>query len=96
MAGEITRWEPPSLLEYTWPEISAGGDSVGRFALRPIEGGCVLSLTHLLRAGGDRADFLSGWHWHLDCLDAALLGEARDFDRARWANLRAVYAATLS
>ena len=96
MAGEITRWEPPSLLEYTWPEKSAGGDSLVRFVLRPSEGGCVLTLTHTLRGGGDLADFASGWHWHLDCLDAALVGEAREFDTPRWAALREVYAATLA
>ena len=87
MAGEITRWEPPSVLEYTWPEKSAGGDSLVRFTLRPTEGGCVLTLRHVLRGGGDVADFASGWHWHLDCLDAALVGEARAFDEPRWAGV---------
>jgi len=95
MDGEITQFDPPSLLEYTWPESSAHGNSVVRFELRPDRDGCHLTLTHVLRAGGEMADFASGWHWHLDALDAALLGRGRAFDRERWAALRQVYEATL-
>ncbi len=95
MQGVITRWEPPRVLEYSWTEPQVGGDSVVRFELEPTERGCRLVLTHILRAGGDRADFASGWHWHLDALDSAVEGHARLFDKPRWELLRQAYAATL-
>jgi uncharacterized protein YndB with AHSA1/START domain len=95
MNGEITRWEPPSVLEYTWPETHANGDSLVRWTLRPDVAGCRLTLTHVLRAGGNAADFASGWHWHLDAMDRALLGETVSFDEPRWKTLRKIYQATL-
>ena len=95
MNGRITRWEPPSVLEYTWPEAHARGDSRVRWQLQPDGTGCLLILTHVLRPGGDAADFASGWHWHLDALDRALLGEAVSFDEPRWKILRKIYNVTL-
>jgi uncharacterized protein YndB with AHSA1/START domain len=95
MEGSVLRWEPPHLLEYTWPESAANGDSIIRFEIAEDGGGSRLTLTHILRGGGDLADFGSGWHWHLDALEAALAGEAKAFDETRWSALRQVYAATL-
>jgi uncharacterized protein YndB with AHSA1/START domain len=95
MDGRITAWQPPTLLEYTWPEAAANGDSTVRFELASDDAGTWLILTHRLPSGGDLPDFASGWHWHLDALDIALEGEAREFDRPRWAALRRAYAATL-
>ena len=95
MEGEILGWDPPRRLEYTWPEGAANGDSIVRFEVYDDGGGSRLVLTHVLTGGGDLADFASGWHWHLDALDSALDGEARVFDRPRWAALRQAYAATL-
>jgi uncharacterized protein YndB with AHSA1/START domain len=93
--GRITRWAPPRLLEYSWPEKNANGDSLVRFELFPRDGGSRLVLTHRLDAGGDLSDFASGWHWHLDALDRALEGEAVAFDTPRWQSLRMVYRMTL-
>jgi uncharacterized protein YndB with AHSA1/START domain len=93
--GQITRWVPPALLEYTWPEAEAGANSLVRWKISEAPGGSVLVLTHFFRHAVELADFASGWHWHLDALDAALLGEARPFDKPRWAVLRQIYAATL-
>ena len=95
MKGAILRWEPPRVLEYTWPESTAGADSVVRFEVFDDGTGSRLVLTHILPAGDDLADFASGWHWHLDALDRALEGEAVAFDRPRWAALKRAYAATL-
>ena len=95
MDGEVTCWAPPSVLEYTWPEAQAGGDSLVRFELSPKGAGCRLVLIHTLKAGGDLADFASGWHWHLDALDGAVDGVARTFDKLRWESLRTMYRATL-
>jgi uncharacterized protein YndB with AHSA1/START domain len=95
MHGQITIWQPPRVLEYSWTEREAHGDSLVRFELTPAPQGTVLILTHDLRAGGDTADFASGWHWHLDALDAALRGETSIFDEPRWHALRHIYQATL-
>jgi uncharacterized protein YndB with AHSA1/START domain len=95
--GRITRWEPPRLLEYSWPEKQANGDSLVRFELfASAKGGTRLVLTHRLDAGGDPADFASGWHWHLDALDSAIEDEGRAFDAERWKLLRQVYRMTLT
>jgi uncharacterized protein YndB with AHSA1/START domain len=91
MQGKVLRWDAPRLLEYTWPEKEAHGDSVVRWEIAAAPGGCLLTLTHIFRAGGELADFASGWHWHLDALDGALLGEARAFDHEEWTVLRKVY-----
>lgn len=93
--GRITRWEPPRLLEHGWPEKSANGDSLVRWELSPAGEGTKLVLTHRLDAGGDLADFASGWHWHLDALDRALEGETVPYDAQRWRMLRKVYEMTL-
>ncbi|HLZ82344.1 MAG TPA: SRPBCC domain-containing protein [Caulobacteraceae bacterium] len=95
MAGKILRWDPPRLLEYTWPEAAAGAASVVRFEVFDDGPGSRLVLTHILPDGGDLADFASGWHWHLDALERALEGEAVAFDRPRWSALKRAYAATL-
>jgi hypothetical protein len=66
-----------------------------RTAIRSSGGGTRLVLTHRLDAGGDLADFASGWHWHLDALDRALEGETVPYDAQRWRMLRKVYEMTL-
>jgi uncharacterized protein YndB with AHSA1/START domain len=93
--GRITRWEPHCLIEYSWPEKNANGASLVRWELFPAGAGTRLVLTHRLDAGGDLADFASGWHWHLDALDKALEGESVPFDEPRWRLLRKVYEMTL-
>jgi uncharacterized protein YndB with AHSA1/START domain len=93
--GRITRWEPARLLEYSWPEKNANGNSLVRWELSVAAEGTRLVLTHRLDAGGDLADFASGWHWHLDALDRALDGEGVAFERDRWQMLRKVYRMTL-
>jgi uncharacterized protein YndB with AHSA1/START domain len=93
--GRIARYEPPRLLEYSWPEKNANGNSLVRWELLPVGEGTRLILTHRLDGGGDLPDFASGWHWHLDALDRALEGETVPFDEQRWRLLRKVYEMTL-
>jgi uncharacterized protein YndB with AHSA1/START domain len=95
MQGRILRWEPPQVLEYTWPEAAAGPDSVVRFEVFDDPAGSRLVLTHILPRNEELADFASGWHWHLDALERALGGETVEFDRPRWAALKGAYTATL-
>lgn len=93
--GVILRWEPPTVLEYTWPEVAANGDSLLTFQLEDRGTTTCLTVTHRLDAGGDLQGFAAGWHWHLDCLDDAVEGRGRIFDPQRFAVLQKVYAATL-
>lgn len=93
--GRISRYEPPRLLEYSWPEKNANDDSLVRWELHPAGDGTRLVLTHRLDAGGDLADFASGWHWHIDALDRAIEGETVPYDAQRWRLLRKVYQMTL-
>ena len=95
MAGTLLRWDPPRVLEYTWPESTAGPHSVVRFEVSDDGPGSRLVLTHILPAGDGLDDFASGWHWHLDALERALEGEAVEFDRPRWTALKRAYAVTL-
>jgi uncharacterized protein YndB with AHSA1/START domain len=91
--GAITRFEPPCVLEYTWPEAAANGDSLVLWELSPVEEGCRLVLTHRLNAGGDAVDFASGWHWHLDALAQAAHGVPTPWREDEWRVLQADYRA---
>ncbi|MEJ0049160.1 MAG: SRPBCC family protein [Rhodospirillales bacterium] len=96
MSGVITRFEPPHLLEYTWPESAANGHSIVRWDLSAIPAGTRLVLTHTLPAGGALADFASGWHWHLDALADAVDGTATPWNRAQWQTLQSAYLTRLA
>jgi uncharacterized protein YndB with AHSA1/START domain len=64
--GEVLRYEPPRALEWEW-----GGERFS-FDLEPAEDETRLTFVHVI---GDRergADYASGWHFHLDRLEAHL------------------------
>ncbi len=71
--GEVTEWEPPRLLAYTWVKEGERPDHL-RWELHPHDEGCVLILVHTfedrLKAARDGA----GWHVCLDALAADLDG----------------------
>lgn len=92
MTGEITQWDPPHTLEYTWPESAAKGHSLVLWRLHPTPGGCRLVMTHTLPGGGDVVDFASGWHWHLDALATAVDEVETPWAEPQWRALRAEYA----
>ena len=97
MTGEVLAYEPMRLFEFTWTEIVAGQDSVVRFELEPMGADtCRLVLTHRLPDTQEVADFASGWHWHLDGMEAAADGIDTAWDAARWRILKKIYEATLS
>ncbi|PRX96819.1 SRPBCC family protein [Allonocardiopsis opalescens] len=98
-AGEITRSEPPHLLEYTW------GEEVLRWELRPDGEGCVLVFTDTVVVDSGEvpddpayfAEAASAWHACLDALDALLAGRpgtVAAWDRA--AELRGAYDRALA
>jgi len=88
-SGAITRFEPPTLLEYRWHEGEAV-ESLVRFALQPTDDGAAtdLVLTHtLLRGAAGVEEYAAGWHAHLDLLAARLAGRTADWDWLRFNDL---------
>ena len=64
--GEVTEYEPPRLLGYTW-----GGDDL-RWELCPRDGGCLLILTHTFDDRFKSARQATGWHLCLAALSTSL------------------------
>ena len=70
--------EPPRLLEYSWSE--GAGTSVVRFELRPGDAsGVMLTLEHRQLPPRSHAGVGTGWHIHLDALEALLASEPFEF-----------------
>jgi uncharacterized protein YndB with AHSA1/START domain len=92
-SGAITRFEPPTLLEYRWHEGDAT-EALVRFALQPTDDGAAtdLVLTHtLLRGAAGMEQYAAGWHAHLDLLAARIAGRAADWDWLRFDDLLTEY-----
>jgi uncharacterized protein YndB with AHSA1/START domain len=75
--GEVTRWEPERVLEYTW-NVS-GERSLVRYELTPHGAGTLLVLTHTLLEPNRLAGYAAGWDSHLAMLIAACEGGSREF-----------------
>jgi uncharacterized protein YndB with AHSA1/START domain len=77
-------------VEYDW-SFPNEPDSVLRLELEPHGDGTLLVLDHSLLADKDVVDYSTGWHTHLDSLDAHL--GRRQFDYpSRFGELRPAYA----
>ncbi len=80
MAGEVTRWAPPTLLAFTWTE---NGDEASEvtITLTPEGDRVRLRLVHERLVGHEtQIGVCAGWHAHLDLLTDLLEGRpARDF-----------------
>ncbi|NNU16421.1 SRPBCC family protein [Parvularcula sp. ZS-1/3] len=78
--GEITTYDPPRELAFSWPEES-GADTHVRIRLEEKDGGTQLHLEHSRLAKDEhRSGAAAGWHAHLDLLvDLTNGDEARDF-----------------
>ena len=85
--GEVTAFEPPHRFAFTWPEPVD-------LNLEPHPEGCRLTLTATVNAA-DAADNAGGWHWHLDALERALVGETVPRDAAPIEAIHKIYQATL-
>lgn len=64
--GEVTAYQPPALLEYTW------GEETLRFELTPDGAGCLLVFTNVVDGPGTAEAVRSGWSAGLDRLADAL------------------------
>ena len=89
----VLRVEPPRVFEHTF---GGAPDSVVRWELEPVGGGCLLRLAHTEPAGfepkhGPRD--LAGWHELLELLALALQEPARQqWSAERWESHRSRYA----
>lgn len=85
-AGEMTVYEPPTLMELRW-----GADLI-RLELRAVEQGTELTLLDTLDELGKAARDGTGWHTCLDALEASLRLERNPRDALdRWHELHASY-----
>ena len=66
--GEVTEYDPPRVLAYTW------GEDHLRWELVPQESGCRPVLTHAFDDHFKAARDAAGWHLCLDALAASLGG----------------------
>ncbi len=78
--GEVTMYEPPHRLEYTWT-FTNEPDSILLFELEAGDGGTRLVLEHRLLPPEQAPGYGAGWHAHLDMLGAQVAGtEPVDWD----------------
>jgi uncharacterized protein YndB with AHSA1/START domain len=94
-SGEVTDYDPPRLLGYTWAVDRTREPDHLRWELRPHDDGCLLVLVHSF---GDRLrapSYGAGWHLCLESLAGWLERGARDgapaSGSARWQELNARY-----
>jgi uncharacterized protein YndB with AHSA1/START domain len=67
--GTVLELVPERTFEFTW------GSERLRFELEPVDGGCLLRLTHFLSTREQAARDVAGWHVCLDRLSRHLDGE---------------------
>jgi uncharacterized protein YndB with AHSA1/START domain len=88
MSGEITEWDPPRALEYTWQERVERGRV--RFELEETRDGTLVTFEHSDIPVSALVGMSAGWHAHFDWLRAQLKGEDFEF-RSRYRELGPVY-----
>jgi uncharacterized protein YndB with AHSA1/START domain len=93
--GEVTEYEPPRLLAYTWGSSESRENDHLRWELHPHDEGCLLILVHSfddrLKAARDGA----GWHLCLDSLvqdlDSGSPAGVPDGSEPSWTELNSAY-----
>lgn len=80
LEGQVTCYDPPHRLSFTWPDANGGNTEV-RISLETIGDQVRLHLIHdRLTSLGDRTGAAAGWHAHLEVLRDILGGQtAPDF-----------------
>lgn len=94
--GEVTDYDPPRLLGYTWGIDESREDDHLRWELRPREDGCLVILVHTFSDRFKAARDGAGWHVCLDSLGAMLEGRTEPSGGASevpgpWEKLNARY-----
>ncbi len=95
MAAQVSRAEPPTLLEYTW------GEDLLRWELEPAGAGTRLTLRHTVQDRDWLPKVAAGWHLCLDVaqrlLDGSPVGPIRGADAVHfgWNELNEAYAREL-
>ncbi len=84
MTGKIVEFDPPRLLAFTWPEPDGAPNSIVRWELTEVKGGCRLLLTNTLLRKEYLLSVATGWHAHLD----ELLGAATRTSPLSWTTER--------
>lgn len=87
--GEITAFDPPRLLEHTWPDPPNPPGRV-RYELEPDGEACILRLTSF----GVPAAYigsLAGWHIFIDAIEPSLAGATIDWSMEAENALMALY-----
>lgn len=91
----IVELRPPRVIAWTWPHPSHP-DSVVRFELTPEPDGCRLTLTQTdLEPGEHMISIATGWHVHLDGLEAAADAKRTPFKAERQRKVAARYIGAL-
>ena len=86
--GEVLRYQPPSLVEFSW------GTDVLRLELAERNGGCTLTLLDKFDEVGKAARDAAGWHVCLDRLEQHLAGVTATWEFTdRWQQVHAGYVA---
>jgi uncharacterized protein YndB with AHSA1/START domain len=92
--GEVTDYDPPRLLAYSWVKEGSDPDHL-RWELRPHDDGCLLILVHTFSDRFKAARDGAGWHICLDSLTASLDQRegpgAPTSDTGRWQELNGAY-----
>jgi uncharacterized protein YndB with AHSA1/START domain len=89
LPGRVIRYEPPHLFEHTFGDDSNG---VVRWELSADGDGCLLNLSHTVYATDEMANFLAGWHTHLELLESVLQGDLQPWSWDRWNTHKDRYA----
>ncbi|TVR75410.1 MAG: SRPBCC family protein [Sphaerobacteraceae bacterium] len=79
--GRVIRYEPPYLFEHTFGDDANG---VVRWELSPSEEGCLLRLSHTIYSSTGMANFMAGWHAHLELLQHVLSGSPQPWSWDSW------------
>lgn len=88
MPGRVIKYDPPHLFEHTFGDDANG---VVRWELSPDGDGCLLKLSHTVYSTAEMANFLSGWHTHLELMEDALNGRPSPWNWDRWNELHDWY-----
>lgn len=90
MRGEVSVWDPPHVLEFSWSNAHAQ-DSVVRYELQRVENGTRMLFSHQGIPYASSALFSPGWHSLFAALSAMLDEKAVGPEPGSFRKMQAVY-----